>query len=97
MKPYRGTRLRAIRVPDEVWQAALDRAQADGSSVSAEVVAFLRAYGSGERYALDPPTCPICTGPLGETSSCPCCDQWNAGIDTNGKPRRAGYHAKEKP
>lgn len=52
MKPYRGTRLHAIRVPDAVWQAAIDRAQRDGSSVSAEVVAFLRAYGNGERFTL---------------------------------------------
>lgn len=51
---YRGTRLRAIRVSDEVWQAAINRAQADGSSVSAEVVAFLRAYADGKRYTLKP-------------------------------------------
>lgn len=51
-KNYRGTVIRSIRIPDDVWQAAIERAQRDGSSVSAEVVAFLRAYGNGERYTL---------------------------------------------
>lgn len=49
---YRGTKLHAMRVPDEVWAGARARADDDGSSVNAEVVAFLRAYAAGERYVL---------------------------------------------
>lgn len=49
---YRGTKLHAMRIPDEVWAAALARAAADGTTVTAEVVAFLRAYGAGERHEL---------------------------------------------
>lgn len=48
---YRGTALHSMRIPDEVWAAARARADAEGSSVSAEVVAFLRAYGAGQDYA----------------------------------------------
>lgn len=50
---YRGTPLHAMRVPDEVWAAAIARAAEDGEqSVSAVVVALLRAYGSGEAFTL---------------------------------------------
>lgn len=35
---------RAIRVPDELWRAALARAQQDGTSVTAVVVEALRAF-----------------------------------------------------
>lgn len=37
------------RIPDEVWRAAITRAKTEGSSVTAEVVAFLRAYGSAAK------------------------------------------------
>lgn len=50
---YRGTPLHAVRVPDEVWHAAIARAaEDDEQSVSAVVVAVLRAYGSGEAFTL---------------------------------------------
>lgn len=40
----KGTMPRAIRVPDEVWKAALAKAQAEGTTLSAVVVDFLRKY-----------------------------------------------------
>lgn len=40
------TPLRAIRVPDDIWEAAQARAKDEGTSVSAVVVATLRHYGS---------------------------------------------------
>jgi hypothetical protein len=49
---YAGTKLHAMRISDEIWAAAIARSAADGSSVTAEVVAFLKAYGAGERYVL---------------------------------------------
>jgi hypothetical protein len=54
---YPGTQLHAIRVPDDIWQAAMTRATTErkagtGSGLSAEVVAFLTAYGNGEAYTL---------------------------------------------
>lgn len=41
---YRGTRLHALRIDDELWAAARARADAEGTSVNAEVVAFLRRW-----------------------------------------------------
>ncbi len=35
---------KAVRVPDDVWQAALDKARAEGTTVTAVVVAALRRY-----------------------------------------------------
>jgi uncharacterized protein GlcG (DUF336 family) len=45
----KGTMPRAIRVPDEVWKAALAKAQAEGTTVTAVVVEALR------EFALMPP------------------------------------------
>ena len=39
-------RLRAIRVPDKTWQAAQERAQAEGTTVSAVIREALEQYGS---------------------------------------------------
>jgi len=39
------TPVRAVRVPDDVWKAAQDRAAAEGTTVSAAVLAFLKRYG----------------------------------------------------
>lgn len=50
--PYRGTRLHSMRIPDDVWTPAVDRAANEGETVTAAVVAFLRAYGAGERHVL---------------------------------------------
>ena len=39
------TPLRAVRVPDDVWQAAQAEAAQRGESVSAVIVRALRRYG----------------------------------------------------
>lgn len=36
---------RALRVPDDVWQAALAAARANGTTLTAVVVEHLRQYG----------------------------------------------------
>lgn len=41
---YRGTKLHALRIEDELWAAARAKADAEGTSVNAEVVAFLRRW-----------------------------------------------------
>jgi len=38
------TPLRAIRVPDEVWQAAREKAEREGTTVTAVVLAALQRY-----------------------------------------------------
>lgn len=35
---------RAIRIPDEVWQAALEKARREGTTVTAVVLAALQRY-----------------------------------------------------
>lgn len=40
------TPLRSVRVPDEVWQAALEAAAKRGESLSAAIVRMLREYGN---------------------------------------------------
>jgi predicted HicB family RNase H-like nuclease len=37
---------RALRIPDEVWQAALTKARAEGTTLTAVVVEFLRKYAA---------------------------------------------------
>lgn len=39
------TPLRAVRVPDEIWQAAQDRAKAEGTTVSEVIRDRLKRYG----------------------------------------------------
>ena len=39
------TPARSIRIPDDVWQAAKDAAEARGETVTDAVVRFLRRYG----------------------------------------------------
>jgi hypothetical protein len=39
-----GTPLRAIRVSDDIWQAARSRAAKEGTTVSAVIVAALKRY-----------------------------------------------------
>lgn len=39
-----GTPARSVRIPDELWQTALAKAAAKGTSVSAEVVRFLERW-----------------------------------------------------
>lgn len=38
--------LRAVRVPDEIWQAAQERAEAEGRTVSDVIRAALKRYGA---------------------------------------------------
>ncbi len=38
------TPIRAVRIPDEVWQAALEKARAEGTTVTAVVLAALQRY-----------------------------------------------------
>jgi len=39
------TPIRTVRVPDDVWQAAQERAAEKGESVSAVIVRALKRYG----------------------------------------------------
>lgn len=39
---------RSIRVPDDVWQAAKARAEAEGTTTSEAVVRYLRRWGKGK-------------------------------------------------
>lgn len=51
MAKYRGTPLHAFRVPDELWTEAREVAASNGSSLAAELNAFLRRYVSRKRRA----------------------------------------------
>lgn len=35
---------RSLRIPDDVWRAAVEKARAEGTTVTAVVVAALRRY-----------------------------------------------------
>lgn len=37
---------RALRIPDDVWQAALAKARAEGTTLTAVVVEHLRRYAA---------------------------------------------------
>lgn len=41
------TPIRAIRIPDDVWRAALEKARAEGTTVTAVVVDALRRFVAG--------------------------------------------------
>ena len=47
--PTGRTPKRNIRVPDEIWQAALDRAAENGETVTAVVVRALKRYAARPR------------------------------------------------
>lgn len=51
----RGTTLRAVRVPDELWHAALAQAEREGVTVSAVIRKALEDFirGSGPTAPLD--------------------------------------------
>lgn len=51
--PYRGTTLRSLRIPEEVWTAALERAAVDGTTVSDIVRARLIEYAEIETPDLE--------------------------------------------
>lgn len=42
---------RSVRVPDEVWRAAKERAEAEGNTLSDVLRQVLDAYGRGEKGA----------------------------------------------
>lgn len=42
---------RSVRVPDEVWEAAKQRAEDEGSTLSEVMRQVLEAYGKGARSA----------------------------------------------
>lgn len=44
MSPSRGTTIRAVRVADDPWQPARERADREGTTVSAVIVAALTEY-----------------------------------------------------
>lgn len=48
MAPTRGTPVRTVRVPDELWQAALARSKARGESLHDVIRDRLRAYVAEE-------------------------------------------------
>ena len=52
---------RHIRVPDAIWHAAQARAEQDGTTVSAVVVAALIAYGTPEPVQVGRTTYPAKT------------------------------------
>jgi hypothetical protein len=45
----RGTLPRSLRIPDDVWQAALAKARDEGTTLTAVVVTALRKFASTER------------------------------------------------
>ncbi len=44
MSPSKGTMPRSLRIPPDLWNAAVDKAAAEGTTVTAVVVAALRTY-----------------------------------------------------
>lgn len=44
--PSKGTTVRTLRSPDEVWQPADARAKAEGTTLTAVINAFLKRYGN---------------------------------------------------
>lgn len=44
-----GTPKRTIRVPNDLWDAALDEAHRRGESVTAAIIRFLRDYSRGAK------------------------------------------------
>lgn len=41
------TPIRSVRVPESIWQAAKDRAEREGTTVSAVIVRLLERYARG--------------------------------------------------
>ena len=49
------TPMRGIRVPDNIWQPARNRAQREGTNVTAAIVRFLTRYGKHTSTIQAPP------------------------------------------
>lgn len=57
MSPSKGTMPRSLRIPPDLWNAAVAKAADNGTTVTAVVVAALREYVDGEDHAtVGPPT-----------------------------------------
>lgn len=54
MAPVGNTPARAVRVDDETWRAAMDRAQLEDRDLSSVIRVALRDYAAG-RYDATPP------------------------------------------
>lgn len=52
--PYQGTRLRPVRIDDELWSDALTVAAARGESVSEEIRRALKRYVRRNQALLEP-------------------------------------------
>ena len=48
------TRNRAVRVDDDLWAAAMERAQLEHRSLSSVIQTALRAYAEGRYHAQEP-------------------------------------------
>jgi hypothetical protein len=44
--PSKGTTVRTLRSPDEVWNPAKERAEAEGTTIGAVINEHLKRYGS---------------------------------------------------
>lgn len=51
MSPSKGTMPRSLRIPPDLWNAAVAKAAEDGTTVTAVVVAALREYVGDEDHA----------------------------------------------
>lgn len=61
----KGTPHRAVRVPDDVWQAALVATAANGTTVTAVIVAALTRYGTCGQ------PCEVCGAPCDRSADHP--------------------------
>lgn len=50
----KGTRLRNVRVPDEIWLPAKERAEREGTTLTAVIVQRLEEYGRNEDTVTTP-------------------------------------------
>ncbi len=78
----RGTPLRNVRVPDELWGRALARAEEEGTSVSAVIVRALEEWVEQREAQAKPheievdwieyPVCEVCGGNIAQDAQ----DRW---------------------
>lgn len=52
----KGTQIRAVRVADDPWEPARERAQREGTTVSAVIVAALTQYAHPDNEVTTSPT-----------------------------------------